>query len=78
MESFKTMGEWSKYYRPKFFKIFNFQMPYDYTGIDLTKLEGLIFLPDDESIRTFVTKKWGIDAINLLEEIVNNPPPLLK
>lgn len=71
----KTFPQWANYYASKFKNTFGFSMPYDFTGIDLFKLEGILRVPDDESMEDFITENWNKEASDLVREIINNPPP---
>lgn len=57
----------------KFKKIFKFECPMDETHlfIDIVKLDELIETPDNISMAEFIIQKYGEEANNIVDELIN-------
>lgn len=74
----KSFVDWANHYGREFKNIFGFSMPYDFTGINLFKFENILNIPEDESIEEYVERNYGTKGINLIREIIENPPEFPK
>jgi len=75
---FKNFNEWARYYVPQFRRVFGFNLPYDFHGIDMVKLEGILNPSEDSSVREMIEQRWGNKGIDLFDELSFNPPPFPK